>query len=166
MANSSTVETVREGDATVVVPHGARLQKVTYPNGDRVWVKGNRVLADETDISRARAARFAEFARLNSAKIDRIGFVGGGWCVGPKLVSPLGSPIVVFEIDPDIASRSTNAKWTTVVGDYHDTLGAYVTTNGAFKVLWYDVDPADDPVRDDALLTTAVGGVAANVFIL
>lgn len=98
--------------------------------GHLMVVRGDAIVADESDGTWARCAKLAAQIPANS----QVAIIGGGMGVLARI---LRRPVTVFEIEPALEPYSNAAKF--IVGDWRKTLPGF-----KFDVIVYDVGDAPD----------------------
>jgi hypothetical protein len=114
---------------------------------ERAW-RGSSLLADDSNDTYARVARFAIAAAPLKGKY--VAWIGGGLCVGPRLFSIADCTQTVHEIEPALAEFCPTGV-TFIPGDWRDTI------TGKFDVIVFDI--ADEVPRTELAKFLNPGGV-------
>lgn len=104
------------------------LRIVDHDSFQRIFY-GETLIADSGPESFQRAAEWALAAAPLKGKT--VAWIGGGFCIGPRLFTIADCQQTVYEIEPTLAEFCPKGI-TFVVGDYQDTL------KGQFDVIVYD----------------------------
>lgn len=98
-------------------------------NHRTLW-RGQSLLADDSLDTHARAARFALDAAPLTGKT--VAWIGGGFCVGPRLFAIADCKQTVYELEPRLAEFAPEGV-RFIAGDYRDTL------SGKYDIIVYDL---------------------------
>lgn len=115
-----------------------------YSNGYKVLIKGK--WHERKEFAWESPDLMEKYARTALSLMDekgRVGFIGAGTCVTPRLISGSNLQIDIYEIEKDIIdlakkTYSGSDQWNFIHGDYKEKL------SGFYDIIVYDlVEPID-----------------------
>ena len=98
--------------------------------GHRLLMWGNACVSDDGEGTLARCASWA--ISLGNLQGKTVAWIGGGFCIGPRLFAIADCKQTVYEIEPALREFCPEGV-EFVAGDYRDTL------TGLFDVIVYDL---------------------------